>query len=96
MFILRSTSSCSHGRKMFSPNSSSAAVDYCVSQIASNDIRFAIISLRELEDHFKANGPNVWLKHLNQVSLLAVLFIMQLYSVLLYLQSLNKNTKQQI
>ena len=55
---------------MFSPGSSSAAVDYCVSQIASNDIKLAITALMELETHFKAKGATVWLKHLNQVSLL--------------------------
>lgn len=52
---------------MFSPSTSSAAVDYCVSQIASNDIKLAITALKELEGHFKAKGPAVWLKHLNQV-----------------------------
>ncbi len=54
---------------MFSPSSSSAAVDYCVSQIASNDIKLATTALKELEDHFKNKGPAVWLKYLNQVSL---------------------------
>lgn len=64
-----SAPSGSHGRKRFSPSSSSAAVDYCVSQIASNDIKLAITALKELEDHFKTKGPAVWLKHLNQVSI---------------------------
>ena len=68
LFIFSSTSSSSHGRKMFSPSSSSAAVDYCVSQIASNEIKLAITALKELEDHFRIKGPAVWLKHLNQVS----------------------------
>ena len=54
---------------MFSPSSSSAAVDYCVSQIASNEIKLAITALKELDDHFKDKGSAVWLKHLNQVGL---------------------------
>ena len=52
---------------MFSPNSSTAAVDYCVSLIASSDVKVAITALKELEEHFKNKGSTVWLKHLNQV-----------------------------
>ena len=58
---------------MFSPNSSSAAIDYCISQIASNDIKLAITVLGELEEHFVSQGASVWLKHLNQVSIFASL-----------------------
>ena len=52
---------------MFSPNSSSAAVDYCISQIANSDVKVAITALKELDEHFKNKGSSVWLKHLNQV-----------------------------
>ncbi|CAB4000234.1 Cytoskeleton-associated 5 [Paramuricea clavata] len=75
-----STSSSSHGRKMFSPSSSSAAVDYCVSQIASNEIKLAITALKELEDHFRIKGPAVWLKHLNQFLIACVLQLRMILS----------------
>ncbi|XP_028404850.1 cytoskeleton-associated protein 5-like isoform X2 [Dendronephthya gigantea] len=73
-------STLTSGRKMFSPSSSSASVDYCVSQIASNDIRLAITALKELENHFKVNGPAVWLKHLNQFMIACVLQLRMILS----------------